>query len=102
MTPTAITANGLRGNVDYWVIGERGRNSQIVHVPAPESTPDAPQPICENREFSPGRRHNWEGWTTKSPAVYPPGYVSLCKICAGIVDDDDRVEIRHLHPDNGV
>jgi hypothetical protein len=91
MSSDAVTADDLRGHVDYWVMGKRANSTQIVHVPAPESTPDVPQPICEDREFSTGKIREWDGWMVKSPAVYPSGYVSLCTLCAGIVDSSDSL-----------
>ena len=77
MSSDAITADDLRENGDYWVMGKRANSTQIVHVPAAESTPDAPEPACEDRESSSGKIREWERWMTKSPAVYPSGYVSL-------------------------
>ena len=91
MSSNAITADDLREYVDYWVMGKRANSTQIVHVPAPDSTPDAPQPVCEDREFSSGRIREWAGWMAKSPAVYPSDYVSLCQTCASIVDRDDSL-----------
>jgi hypothetical protein len=91
MSSDAITADDLREYVDYWVMGKRANSTQIVHVPAPESTPDAPQPVCENREASSGKIREWDGWMTKSPAVYPAGYVSLCSGCANLVDSDGSI-----------
>ena len=72
-------------------MGNRANSSQIVHVPASESTPDAPQPVCEDREFSTGKIREWAGWMTKSPAVYPAGYVSLCQKCADILDNGGSI-----------
>jgi hypothetical protein len=91
MSSDAITADDLREHVDYWVMGKRANSTQIVHVPASESTLDAPQPVCENRKSSSGRIREWDGWMTKSPAVYPAGYVSLCSACARLVDSDDSL-----------
>ena len=91
MSSDAITVDDLREHVDYWVMGKQANSSQIVHVPAPESTPDAPQPVCEDREFSSGKFREWEGWMIKSPTVYPTGYVSLCQRCAGILDSGDSI-----------
>jgi hypothetical protein len=91
MPTDTITADALREDVDYWVMGKRANSTQIVHVPAPESAPDAPQPVCENRESSSGKIREWDGWMTKSPAVYPAGYVSLCSGCANLVDSDGSI-----------
>lgn len=88
MSCDAITADALRENVDYWVMGKQANSTQIVHVPAAESTSDAPEPACEDRESSSGKIRKWDGWMTKSPAVYPPGYVSLCQLCAETVGSD--------------
>ena len=88
MSSDGIAANDLRETVDYWVMGKRANSTQIVHVPATESTPDAPEPACEDREISSGKIREWDGWMTKSPAVYPPGYVSLCQIYAAAVSSD--------------
>lgn len=88
MSSDAITAEDLRENVDYWVMGKQAKSTQIVHVPAAESTPDAPEPTCEDRESSSGKIREWDGWMTKSPAVYPSGYVSLCQLCADSVSSD--------------
>lgn len=88
MSSEAVTADDLREYVDYWVIAKQAHSTQIVHIPAPESTPAAPQPVCEDREFSTRRTREWDGWMDKSPAVYPVGYVSLCTTCAEIVNSD--------------
>ena len=88
MTSDAITADDLRENIDCWVMGKRANSTQIVHVPAAESTLDAPEPACEDRESSSGKIREWDEWITKSPSMYPSGYVSLCQVCADSVSSD--------------
>jgi hypothetical protein len=92
MSSDAITADNLREHVDHWVVKKRGHGTQIVHMPAPDSTPDAPRPVCEDRELASGRLREWAGWQVKSPAVYPSGYVSLCENCSTIIKRDAHLD----------
>ena len=71
MSSETVTADDLRGDLEYWVMKSGGQNRQIVHLPAPDSTPTDPKPACEDREFSPGRLREWTGWETKSPVCVP-------------------------------
>ena len=91
MSSETITADDLREDIEYWVMKSGGQNRQIVHLPAPDSTPTDPEPVCEGREFSPGGRRKWTGWETKSPAVYPSDYVSLCKSCSSALKRDNSL-----------
>lgn len=91
MSSGTITADGLREDIEYWVMKSGGQNRQIVHLPAPNSTLTDPQPVCEDRKFSSGRLREWTGWETKSPAVYPSGYVSLCKNCSSALKRDSSL-----------
>lgn len=91
MSSEPITADNLRDYVDYWVVKKGNRSTQIVHLPAPDSTPDAPEPVCEDRELEGGRSHGWAGWKVKSPAVYPSGYVSLCERCSTVMKRDSSI-----------
>ena len=88
MPSETITADDLREEIEYWVMKRGGQSRQIVHLPAPDSTLTDPEPVCEDREHSPGRLREWTGWETKSPAVYPSGYVSLCESCSSAVKRD--------------
>lgn len=92
MSLDAITADDLRDEVDYWVMGKRAHNTQIVHLAAPESTPEAPEPACEKREFGTTGKRDWSGWIRKSTTVYPPGWVSLCQTCAEIAERENLFE----------
>ena len=91
MSSETNTADDFREDIEYWVMKSGGQNRQIVHLPAPDSTLTDPQPMCEDREFSSGRLREWTGWETKSPAVYPSGYVSLCKGCSSALKRDDSL-----------
>lgn len=75
MSAEQATVDATDADAPYLIVAAgKGNTKKTVHLPSADSTRDAPATVCPRGDEVPNL-------LVKDPAVYPPGYRRVCKLC---------------------